>query len=49
MCLKNKNTPMTAIDTNYKSFVETIKTMVSKAQYEALKKVNKELIELSGI
>jgi len=46
MCLKNKNTPMTVIDANYKSFVETIKTMVSKAQYEALKKVNKELIEL---
>lgn len=37
---------MTVIDTNYKSFVETIKSMVSKSQYEALKKVNQELINL---
>lgn len=37
---------MTVMNTNYKSFVETIKSMVSRAQYEALKKVNKELINL---
>lgn len=37
---------MTVTDTTYKSFVQTIKTMVSQAQYEALKKVNKELIDL---
>lgn len=36
----------TIIDTDYKSFVTAIKSMVSQAQYEALKKVNKELIDL---
>jgi predicted nuclease of restriction endonuclease-like (RecB) superfamily len=35
-----------AIDPDYKNFVKTIKSMVASAQYEALRKVNKELIEL---
>jgi len=35
-----------AIDLDYKNCVKTIKSMVASAQYEALRKVNKELIEL---
>jgi dihydroneopterin aldolase len=46
MCLKKETALVTVMDTNYKDFVTTIKTMVSQAQYEALKKVNKELISL---
>ena len=39
-----------AIDPDYKNFVKTIKSMVSSAQYEALRKVNKELqVELPGV
>lgn len=37
---------MAVTDIDYKSFVQNIKSMVSQAQYEALRKVNKELIEL---
>jgi predicted nuclease of restriction endonuclease-like (RecB) superfamily len=39
-----------AIDPDYKNFVKTIKSMVSSAQYEALRKVNKDLqAELPGV
>jgi predicted nuclease of restriction endonuclease-like (RecB) superfamily len=36
----------TKLDNNYKDFIESVKERITQAQYEALKKVNKELIQL---